>query len=129
MKNIAFIQNLGPLVGRVLIGVLFVIAGVNKIMESEGTMAYMEAHGLPVVIFLLVLTIIIELLGGLMIAFGWYARFSATVIFLFLIPVTLIFHPVTDPEEVNQFLKNLAIMGGLLYVATYGPGNYSINKE
>ena len=129
MKNVAIIQNLGPMLGRVLIGILFVVAGVNKIMNTEGTMAYMEAHGLPVVIFLLVVTIIIELLGGLMIAFGWYARFSAIVIFLFLIPVTLVFHPITDPEEINQLLKNLAIMGGLLYVATYGPGNYSFNKE
>ena len=130
MKNIAFIQNLGPLVGRLMIAFLFIMAGTNKIMNSEDTMAMMDGAGLPVTTFLLVVTIIIELLGGVLIAVGWYARFSATVIFLFLIPVTLVFHnPVTDPAEMTAFMKNLAIMGGLLYVTTYGPGNYSINKE
>lgn len=129
MKNIAVIQNLGPLVGRLMIAFIFIMAGTNKIMESEATMAMMDNAGLPVTTFLLVVTIIIELLGGVLIAVGWYSRFSATAIFLFLIPVTLVFHPFTDPAEQISFMKNLAIMGGLLYVVTHGPGNYSINKE
>jgi uncharacterized membrane protein YphA (DoxX/SURF4 family) len=85
---------------------------------------------MPMVEVLLVGTIIIEVIGGLMLAVGWKARWAAWAIFLFIIPTTIIFHPVwADASQMIQFNKNLAIMGGMLYVAFMGPGRLSLDKS
>jgi putative oxidoreductase len=131
----ALLKQYGPLLGRILLSVIFIIAGFEKIMGFEQTAGYMASKGLPVVEVLLVLTIIIELGGGLMILVGWKARWAATAIFLFLIPVTLIFHPFWNMEgqEMTQnfhsFFKNLAIMGGMMYIMTFGSGPMSVGSE
>ena len=127
------LQQYGPLLGRILLSVIFIVSGVEKITGFEGTAGYMASKGLPMVNVLLVLTIIIELGGGVMILVGWKARWGATAIFLFLIPVTLIFHPFWNFEgqEMTQnfinFFKNLAIMGGMLYIMTFGSGPLSLS--
>lgn len=129
LANCGVIAKFGPLVGRIMLALLFILAGWDKIPGFEGTAAYMAAKGLPMVEVLLVLTIIIELGGGLLILLGWQARWAALIIFLFLIPVTVIFHPFwADPGEFNVFFKNLAIMGGMLYIVTHGSGPYSLGK-
>jgi putative oxidoreductase len=127
MMGCNLIKQNGPLIGRILLALIFIISGFNKIMDWGGTLGYMASKGLPMTDILLALTVFIELGGGLMIALGLYARWAATAIFLFLIPVTLIFHPFwIDPEQMNDFLKNIAIMGGMLYIMTYGSGSYSV---
>lgn len=123
------LKQFGPLLGRALLSIIFIIAGAKKIFGFAGTAGYMASKGLPMSEVLLVLTIIIELGGGLMILVGWKARWAATAIFLFLIPVTFIFHPVTDPDQFNAFMKNLAIMGGMLYIMVYGSGTYSLGSD
>ena len=128
------LRNIGPLVGRLLIAALFVPAGAMKIGNFAGTASHMAQAGLPLVPLLLVLTIIIELGGGLMLLLGWRARAAALVLFLFLIPVTLVFHPfwgLADPaaqyqQQIN-FMKNIAIMGGLMFVAAFGSGALSLD--
>ncbi|MBC8006471.1 MAG: DoxX family protein, partial [Prolixibacteraceae bacterium] len=86
----------------------------------------MSSKGLPMIEVLLVLTIIIELGGGLTILLGWKARWAALVIFLFLIPVTLIFHafwavvPAQMQRQFNNCMTIVAIMGGMLYILAYG---------
>jgi putative oxidoreductase len=128
------IQPVGLLVGRVLLAYIFVVAGFGKIGRFSATAAYMASKGLPMSEMLLVATILIELVGGLMIALGWKARWAALAIFVFLIPTTLIFHAfwTVDPEQVRaqtiQFNKNLAIMGGMLYIAIVGSGRYSLDR-
>ncbi|MEW6353926.1 MAG: DoxX family protein [Pseudomonadota bacterium] len=117
----------GPVTGRMLLALIFILSGFNKLTGWDGALQYMGSKGLPFTEVLLALSIIIELGGGLLIALGWYARGAALAIFLFLIPVTLIFHPFwADPKEMNSFMKNIAIMGGMLYIAIYGSGPYSI---
>jgi len=65
-----------------------------------------------------------------MVLLGWRARLASTAIFLFLIPVTLIFHPVwADAAEFNAFFKNLAIMGGMMYIMVYGSGPLSLGHD
>ena len=121
------LKQYGPLLGRTLLAIIFIIAGFNKITGFEGTAAYMAGKGLPATEVLLVLAIIIELGGGLLILVGWQARWAATAIFLFLIPVTVIYHPFwADSGEFNSFFKNLAIMGGMIYIMAFGPGPYSL---
>lgn len=127
-------QKIGPLIGRVLIAALFVPSGLMKIGNFAGTADHMAQAGLPMAAVLLVLTIIIELGGGLMLLLGWRAREAALVMFLFLIPVTLVFHPfwgVADAAAHHQqqinFMKNVAIMGGMLFIASFGPGPLSMD--
>jgi putative oxidoreductase len=123
-------QPFGLLAGRLLLAYLFVVNGYGKIGGFAGTAKYMASKGMPLVEPLLVGAILIELVGGLMLAVGWKARWAAWAIFLFLIPTTLIFHPAwADPAQTIQFQKNLAIMGGMLYVAFMGPGKLSLDKS
>ena len=120
----------GPLVGRILLALIFLIAGVGKITGFAGTVGYMEAYGVPMAQLLAVVAIVIEVGGGIMLIVGWQARWGAAALFLFTLIVTPIFHAFwSDPGEQVNFLKNLAIMGGLLYVMAYGPGNMAMQKN
>ena len=128
-------QNAALLAGRILLAMLFIVSGAGKIGNFSDTAGYMASAGLPVVNVLLALTIAVELGGGLLLVLGWKARWSAVVLFLFLIPATLIFHAFwSAPAEQSamqqiHFLKNLAIMGGMLLLAAYGPGAWALEQN
>ena len=99
-------------------------------MDLLGSEQYMAAYGVPAAGVLLVLSIIIEIFGGLSILLGFKAKWGAIALFIFLIPTTLIFHTeVTDQIQSIMLLKNFAIMGGLLMVANYGSGPYSLDEH
>ena len=130
-----FLSKFGPLVGRILMAVIFVISGAGKVANFGGTAKYMAGHGVPLTELALIITIIIELGGAAMLILGWKARLAAGVLFLWLIPVTLMFHNFwaapAEQHMVQQimFLKNLAIMGGMLYIATFGSGPCSLERK
>ena len=121
--------------GRIFLALLFVVSGIGKITGYAGTAALMASKGLPLVDILLPLTIAVELGGGLLLALGWKARWAAAALFLFLIPTTLIFHQFwgIDPKLVQMqkihFLKNVAIMGGMLMVLAVGAGPWSVDRK
>ena len=123
------------LVGRILLALIFIISGFGKITGYAGTAGYMASQGIPMVDVLLPLTILVELGGGLLIAIGWNARWAAAVTFLFLIPVTLVFHNPAGlaPDEAQQqmihLLKNVSIMGGMLGLFAFGPGGFSLDAK
>lgn len=127
------VQDSAALAGRILLALIFIISGCGKIKGYDGTAGYMAGKGLPLVGLLLPLTILTELGGGLLIAIGWKARWAAALIFLFLIPVTLVFHnPVgldaaQAQQQMIQLLKNISIMGGMLGLFAFGPGRFSID--
>jgi len=120
--------------GRMLLALIFIVSGWGKIGGFAATAGHMASKGLPVPEFLLVLTIAIELGGGLMVAAGWKARWAALAIFLFLIPTTFVFHAFWAADVAKaamdqiQFMKNLSIMGGMLILVAYGPGKLSVDK-
>jgi putative oxidoreductase len=122
-------QPWGFLAGRLLLAYIFILSGYAKITGFAGAAKFMASKGMPMVEVLLVGAILVELVGGLMLAVGWKARWAALAIFLFIIPDTVIFHPVwADPGQMINFNKNLAIMGGMLYVVFAGPGKLSLDK-
>ena len=130
------LERYGTLAARLLIGQVFFISGILKVMDPAGTAAQMEGRGMFWVPFFLWAAAAVELGCGLSLWFGYKARLGALVLFLFLIPVTLTFHnfwTYTDPKErhVNMlfFLHNLALMGGLLLVMTVGPGPLSLDLK
>lgn len=118
--------------GRLLLGALFVVSGVRKILAWPGPLASMQSVGLPameiagypLVQILLVATIVIEIVGGLMLVTGLGAKPAAVVLALFTLAAGVLFHnfwTLTDAmqysNQLNHFLKNVAIIGGLLVVA------------
>lgn len=129
------LNQFGPLLGRILIALIFVMAGFNKITGFEGTVGYIASKGLPLPEMLAIGAIIVELGGGLMLIAGWYTRWAAAAIFVFTAMTAVLFHNfwAMPPEEAqNQmisFMKNISIMGGLLYVMVYGNGCIKPSKS
>lgn len=123
------------LIGRILMAAIFLLSAYEKVMNYNATEAYMTSKGLPVVPLLLVLSIIIEFIGGLSLLIGYKVRALSIILILYLIPVTLIMHDFWMMSDLMQrkdnmyhFFKNLAIMGGLLYVASSGAGFFSFDR-
>lgn len=129
------LEKYGPLLGRLLIAPLFLIAGFGKIGGFAQTAGYMGSLGVPMTDLLLTLTIVLEVGGGLMILLGFYTRYAAIAFFFWLIPVTLTFHAFWNADaasmqnQMNHFMKNLVIMGAMMYLAVHGSGPLSLRRE
>ena len=113
--------------GRVLLSVIFILSGLGKLPHFQAVAGMMAAKGIPLATVALVITLFIEIGGGLMVLTGYKAQYAALAIALWLIPVTLVFHhfwgiPAEhQQEQMVNFLKNVAIMGGLLVLAYASP--------
>ncbi|NJK61762.1 MAG: DoxX family protein [Synechococcaceae cyanobacterium SM2_3_1] len=124
------IQTFIPFIARAFIVIIFIRSGFSKLMDFSGIQETIADQGLPFAAFLTVLAIIFELVGAAFVISGFKARIGALLLLLFLIPTTVIFHNlIADPDETTQFLKNLAIIGGLLMVMVYGPGPLSLESS
>src|SRR5438105_3448136 len=125
---------LAPLAGRILLSTIFILSGVMKFADWQGTAQYMASKELPLIPLLLPLAAIVEIAGGLAVLLGGGTRAAAFLLFLYLVPTTLVFHNFWaqfGPEHQNQmvhFLKNLAIMGGLALMVGLGPGPLSLDS-
>jgi len=118
------------LLGRVLLAVIFLLSGFGKLTAISGTAAYFGALGLPVPTATAVLVGLIELVGGLAILVGFQTRIAAWVLAIFTIATGLVAHTGwADQMQMIQFLKNLAITGGFLLLASSGAGAYSIDAK
>lgn len=107
------------LLGRILIALIFVVAGAGKIADQSGTVAFMESAGVPGI--LLWPTIALELLGGIAIIVGFQTRIVAWLLALFCILAAVLFHlDFNNSMQITLFLKDIAIAGGLLLLASSG---------
>jgi putative oxidoreductase len=121
-------QDLAAPVGRILLALMFLLAGLNKISGYAGMQGYMESMGVPGA--LLPLVIVLEVLGGITLMLGWHTRVTAFLLAGFTLLATLIFHSnLGDQTQMLFFLKNLSITGGLLMVVSHGAGPYSIDNR
>ncbi len=121
----------GLLAGRLGLGAIFAISAIGKLAAWGGTVAYAGSKGVPPV--LLASATALELLGAVSLILGWKARLGTVALIAFLAPVTLVFHafwavhgPEVQPQTV-EFLKNVAIGGGLLAILSSGPGTVSVD--
>jgi putative oxidoreductase len=127
------LNRFGPLVGRILIALIFVFSGFGKITGFEGTAGYIASKGLPLPQLAVVVAIIVELGGGIILVLGWKARWAAAAMFLFTAIAAIIFHnfwAASGDEAQNQmihFMKNISMLGGLLYIVVYGSGPLSMD--
>lgn len=129
------INRYGPLIGRILIAFIFIFAGFGKVTGFDGTVGYIASKGLPLPQLAAVVAIIIELGGGILLIAGWKARWAAAAMLVFTAMTALIFHnfwAVPADQAQNQmihFMKNVSMMGGLLYVVVYGSGPLSVGAK
>ncbi|MBE9045140.1 DoxX family protein [Pleurocapsales cyanobacterium LEGE 10410] len=123
------IDNYLSLLARIFLSAIFIWSGINKIMHPIATQENMSAHGMPLTSVFLAGAIALEILGGLSVLLGIKTRWGAAMLIIFLIPATLIFHTDFATElEQAMFLKNLAMLGGLLMLIQYGGGNMVLLK-
>ena len=125
-------QNRIALVGRVLLGLMFVMSGFGKIAGFEGTVGYIASQGLPLPQALAALTIVVELGGGLMLLLGLFSRWAGLALAVFSVLAAFIFHNYWNADAASHmgqyinFWKNISIAGGMLLVSAFGPGSISI---
>ena len=129
------LQSTTVFVGRVLLGLIFVLSGFAKISGFDGTAGFIASKGLPLPQLVAALTIVVELGGGLALMAGLYTRQAVVALAAFSLLAGFIFHnfwAVPQPEQMAQqinFMKNLAIAGGMLVVAAFGPGRLSLDAR
>ena len=114
--------------GRVLIAFMFVMSGLNKINNYGNTAGWMDAMGVPG--NLLPLVIALEVLGGAAIMVGWQTRIAAVLFAVFSVVSAAIFHAdFSDQNQMIQFMKNVSIAGGFLFLIVHGAGIYSLDSR
>ena len=122
-------SNISQLVARLMLGQIFVLAGLSKLGEGAyaGTQGYMESMGVPGM--LLPLVILFEIGAGLAIVLGWQARLAAVALAAFSLIAAFIFHfNLGDQIQAILFMKNIAIAGGLLLLSAHGSGAFSLDS-
>ena len=117
--------------GRVILGLYFLLPGaILKITNMEGTSASMAEHGMILIPFFLILTIIIQLFGGLALIVGYQVKPAAFLLAGLTIVINLVMHDFWNvPTETQNFVKNLGIMAGLLVLAGLGAGGWSLDSK
>jgi putative oxidoreductase len=129
------IERLGPLAGRVMMAALFIPSGFSKLAGFQGTVGYIASKGLPLPQLGAVAAIVVELLVAAALLLGWRTRWAALILVLFTLAAAVLFHDywAAPPEQkmmqAINFWKNVAIAGGLLFVAAHGPGPYAVDRE
>jgi putative oxidoreductase len=129
------LQSTTVLVGRILLGLIFVLSGFAKISGFDGTAGYIASKGLPLPQVLAALTIVVELGGGLALMAGLYTRQAVVALAGFSLVTAIVFHNFWAAPQAEQlmqqinFMKNLAIAGGMLVVAAFGPGRLSLDAR
>ena len=128
-------QSKVMLVGRILMGLLFVVAAWSKTGRFEGTVGYMAKNGVPMAELGLYAALALEYIGGALLILGWKTRWTALILAIFVAVITPIFHgfwafePAQMTGQLNHFLKNIAIVGGLLYFFVHGAGSMSVDGD
>jgi putative oxidoreductase len=122
------LRSLFMFLARLCIAAVFLWGGVGKWLYYDQTSAFMASKGIPMVPLALIVASLVEVIGALCLIFGYRTRFGATILLLFLIPATALFHDfwnlagAEQSLQLIQFFKNLAIFGGLLYIICNGAG-------
>jgi putative oxidoreductase len=120
------------LLARALLSLPFLYSGIDKCWRWEAAQREVAASGLPWPTLLHLVTVVVQLSGGLSLLLGVEARLGALLLSLFLVPVTVMYHPFWKRSgadfvaEADHFLSNLAIIGGFLAIVAVGGGHFSV---
>ena len=120
--------NILDLVARILISALFLLNGVFKISNYDGTVGWMEGFGIPGI--LIIPAIILEIVGPILIILGYKAKIAAGFLSLFCITTAVIFHnDFSDQMQLGSFLKNIALAGGFIFIFINGTKDFSLDRK
>ena len=120
--------NILDLVARILIAALFLLNGVFKISNYDGTVGWMESFGVPGI--LIIPAIILEIVGPILIIIGYKAKIVAGLLSIFCIATAVIFHnDFSDQMQLGSFLKNIALAGGFLFIFINGTKDFSLDRK
>lgn len=129
-SKFASIPAILPLVGRIGLAAIFLLSGLSKLAAPEATIGYIASVGLPLPKVGLGLSLLVELVGGTLLVLGYRTRAVAAVLALFSLATAAFFHSALgDQNQFIHFFKNVAIAGGLLQIAAFGAGRYSIDRD
>ena len=123
------------LVGRILMAALFLNAGVRKALAYSATVGYFTKLGFPMPEAMAVIAPIIEVGGALLLIAGWKSRYAAGLLAVFVVIASFAAHrfwtfdAAQYANQMNHFMKNFAIIGGLLFIVACGPGSMSVDKR
>jgi len=123
------------LIARILLALMFLLAGFEKLSAPGGTAGWIAGAGLPMPMVLTIASGLLEVVAGTLLVIGWQARWAALALAVFTVAANLLFHNywsmTGEPRMINQlmFLKNTAVVGGLLFVFAFGPGTVSLDAR
>lgn len=129
------LQNPLAFTGRLLLAALFLPAGFDKLTGFAGTVGYISSVGLPMPQLAAAAALVVEIAGGLALVVGYRTRVAALVLAAFTLVASVFFHNYwTAPGEAQMiqqllFFKNVAVVGGLLTLATWGAGAWSVDAR
>jgi len=120
--------NILDLLGRIFISAIFLLSGINKITEYEGTIGWMESFGLPGI--LLIPAITLEIIAPILIIIGYKTKIAAAALSIFCVATAIIFHnDLGDQMQFIAFMKNIALAGGFLFLVVNGAKGYCFDKK
>jgi putative oxidoreductase len=118
------------LAARICLCLIFFKAGISHITSFSGLVETINSQGLPLASLLAAGTVFFQLLGSASLLLGYKTNIGSILLIIFLIPASLLFHnPIADPSQINDFLKNIGLIGGLLMVIYAGAGALSVDSQ
>jgi putative oxidoreductase len=128
-------QGIPMLIARVLLALMFLLAGLSKFGGLEGTAGYIASKGLPMAQLLAIGTAVLEVGAAVLLIVGWQARWAALALAVFTLLASVLFHNYwampAEQQMMQQlmFMKNIAVVGGLLAVFAFGAGTLSLDQR
>ena len=120
--------NILDLVGRIFVSLVFLLSGINKIGNYEGTIGWMESLGMPGIF--LIPAIILEIGAPILIMIGYKVKISAALLSLFCIATAIIFHTdFSNQIQFVSFMKNIALAGGFLFLVINETKEFSLERK
>ena len=121
-------SNILDLIGRIFISLVFLLSGINKIGNYEGTVGWMESLDMPGIF--LIPAIILEIGAPILIMIGYKVKISAALLSIFCIATAVIFHnDFSNQMQLISFMKNIALAGGFLFIVVNGAKDFSLDKK
>jgi putative oxidoreductase len=130
-SHLELVRTKGTLLGNVLMGLLFLVSGAMMISDPTATAGYFAGIGIPLATILVWPIVIFKIVAGLALIIGKKTTEAAAGLIVFTLIATLLahLHPDTDPTFPTGMLKNLAIVGGLLYIMAFGPHGTNVKGQ
>jgi putative oxidoreductase len=130
MTNLEKWSDQAALIGRILYASMLLLFGYGKITAFSGAAGYMSSLGLPVPSLVAAIAIIVEIGGGLLMLAGYQTRLVALGLAIYVLVTAFVGHfHLGDPNQFQHFMKNMAIVGGLLAFVAFGAGAYSLDAR